>query len=55
MKLILQSRWQGDNKWNFRAEGFPTSKTFFNFYQIIKQDKKLKTKNLYRMIEKQPV
>ena len=52
MKLILQSRWQGDNKWNFRAEGFPTSQTLISFERLIRKDGRLKTKNHYRIIKK---
>lgn len=50
--IILQSKWEGDTKWTFRAEGHQNSKTYFRFYQITKEDRKLKAKNTYRIIEK---
>jgi hypothetical protein len=57
MKYIIQSRIIGDTKWNFRAE-FKLKKTnvgtMKNFYEtlsnVIKQDRKLKIQNKYRVI-----
>jgi hypothetical protein len=57
MKYIIQSRIIGDTKWNFRAE-VELKKTEIdilnNFYEnlsnVIKQDKKLKIQNKYRVI-----
>jgi hypothetical protein len=57
MKYIIQSRIIGDTKWNFRAEvelkktEIDTMKNFHkNLSNVIKQDRKLKIQNKYRVI-----
>jgi len=57
MKYIIQSRIIGDTKWNFRAEvelkktNVDNMKNFYkNLSNVIKQDRKLKIQNKYRVI-----
>jgi hypothetical protein len=49
-KLVLQSKYNGDTKWNFRGE----AKNERDFYKMvtetIRQDTKLKVNNTYRFI-----
>ncbi len=54
MKLIVESRWKGDYKWNFRAElqGNTPTQALLKYYRLIKEDTRLRADNDYRLIIK---
>jgi hypothetical protein len=50
MKIIIQSRWEGDTKWNYRGEAKNTVDLYHLANTIVSQDRKLRTKNKYKII-----
>ena len=50
MKYIIQSCYYGDTKWNFRAETNDYIKSILAYDKTVKQDRKLKANNTYRII-----
>jgi hypothetical protein len=50
MKFIIQSRWEGDTKWNYRGEAKNTVDLYNLVSTIVRQDKKLRTKNKYKLL-----
>jgi hypothetical protein len=54
MKYIIQSKWFGDTKWNFRCEANDHTKAILNIIDTKKQDLRLKVRdNSYRIVNKQ--
>lgn len=49
-KIIVESRWKGDHKWNYRAElvGSTVTKALLQYYKLVAQDEKLRCQNEYR-------
>ena len=51
MKMIVQSKWIGDTKWNYRGEAKNNLALYNLVSTITRQDRKLKTNNTYRVIQ----
>jgi len=52
MKFIIQSKPLSGDKWLFRAEVSGQWSAMIEFYSTIREDKRLKAKNDYRMINR---
>ena len=50
MKVIVQSKWIGDTKWNYRGEAKNNLALYNLVSTIVRQDRKLKTQNTYRFV-----
>jgi hypothetical protein len=50
MKIIIQSRWEGDTKWNYRGEAKNTLDLYKIVSTIVSEDKKFNNKNRYRFL-----
>lgn len=50
-KIIVESRWKCDTKWNYRAElvGSTETQALLQYYKLVRQDEKLRCENEYRV------